>query len=445
MSLVSTQYGIFLAAVCLLCYALPARIAPTLLLIASLGFYAMGNLAHLPVLAAVILASYIGGRILKRRRSAGILWICIVATAAPLLWFKFVRTDELAPGASFFTLAAIGYLVDAFRGEAPEASLPVHSLFVCFFPAVLAGPIERAGHLIPQLIKREPAQVSRGLFQIMNGVVIKCVVADNLASFVNGVYADLAHQTPGNALVACYLYTLQIYCDFLGYTLIALGSAALVGISLIRNFDHPYFATNIQSFWSRWHISLTTWLRDYVYFSMGGLRRPVNRYRNLLVTWLITGLWHGVGITYVIWGAMHGVALSVYHLFRSSRRKRPLVTKAWMGIPVRLAAWLVTFHFVVLSWIPFRAASWAQARMMFGKVFQAVTALPAFAAPDSSLVFLLRVAVIFGALEILDWFVGGEDVFLKLPAVCQAAWLALLFCATYLAPLSNITFVYVQF
>lgn len=444
MSLVSTQYGIFLAAVCLFCYLLPARFAPYLLLAGSVAFYAIGSAAHLPVLAAVILASYAGARILARRRSAAILWVCIVATAAPLVWFKFVRPDQLAPGASFFTLAAIGYLADAFRGEAPEASLPVHALFVSFFPAVLAGPIERASQLVPQLVKRGAPEVSKGLFQIMNGVVIKCVVADNIAPFVNGVWADLAHQSPGNALAACYFYALQIYCDFLGYSLIAMGSAALLGISLIRNFEHPYFATNIQSFWSRWHISLTSWLRDYVYFSMGGLRRPVNRYRNLLVTWLITGLWHGAGITYLIWGAMHGVALSVYHLFRSSRRNRP-PAKTRLRILSRLLGWLVTIHFVVLSWIPFRAASWTEARMMFGKVFQAATAPPALSAADASLVFLLRVTAIFAAIEIFDWLAGGEDVFLRLPAVAQAAWLALLFCVTYLAPMSNITFVYVQF
>ena len=285
---------------------------------------------------------------------------------------------------------------------------------------------------------------SKGTFLILKGVVLKCVFADNFALFVNDTYGHLAAATPSNSVLACYLYGLQIYCDFWGYTMVALGSAALLGIQLTNKFEHPYFASNIQHFWTRWHISLTYWLRDYIYFSLGGLRRPLNRYRNLFLTWLIAGLWHGTGLTFLIWGALHGLALAFYHAMRPvfNRRSFRIPGSPHVG---RLLGWLVTFHFVILSWVPFRAESVAQARLMLGKIAHILWSVDSFSPADPALVFLIRLAAIFTVLELLDWRLGTEKLFLRAPALAQAVCLAIGCYALYFAPLVNVRFIYFEF
>lgn len=460
-NLVSAQYGIFLALTCVLSWLLPLRLRSYLLLVASALFAASGKPVHILTLGAVILSSYFGALILHKKNQGkakdrrgksetgngpvAALWLCILLTIAPLAWFKFSPHATLPVGVSFFTLQALGYLVDVNRGEVPALrSLPKYSLFLSFFPLAVAGPIERAASLIPQIEKPAKAQLSRGVFLVLKGVVMKCVFADNLAAFVDSVYANLTGQSPSNALLGCYFYSFQIYFDFYGYSLIALGSAAMLGINVTNNFNHPYLATNIQEFWTRWHISLTTWLRDYVYFSIGGLRKPINRYRNLLATWIVTGLWHGAGLTFIVWGAMHGVALSLYHLLRASFRGK-LSSPHWCRILFRPLGWLVTFNFVMLAWVPFRAGSWGQMRLMYGKLAQAAAALPAFAPADPYLIFLLRLGAVFVVFEILDWLVGMEDLFCRSHALVQAVWLALFCWAMYLAPVNDVKFVYAQF
>lgn len=445
MSFVSAQYGLFLIVICAVSFLFRGRQLHWLLVTASLFFYASGRSADLLILAAVVLISYSGSLLLDKKRTIGLLWLLIVAVFAPLVWFKVSHSVWVPAGISFFTLQAVAYIVDIYRGQAEaELSLPRYALFLSFFPLVLSGPIERASHLLPQLAKPARAELSRGAFLILKGVVIKCVFADNFALFVNSIYGQIAAATPSNVIVACYLYSLQIYCDFYGYTLIALGSAALLGIDVINNFEHPYLATNIQAFWSRWHISLTNWLRDYIYFSLGGLRRPINRYRNLLLTWLAAGLWHGASLTFVLWGAIHGVALAIYHFFRASRsRKAP--RSGWLSMVTPALGWLVTFHVVMLAWIPFRAESWSQARTVLEKVGQGFASISTFSPSDVALVFLLRLAAILIVIEVVDRFVGMERLFMKSPALAQAAWLAVWSCSMYLAPITNVKFVYVNF
>src|SRR5262249_47307017 len=250
-SLVSTQYGLFLVLVCTLCWLGPARTFPVLVLGASAAFYAFGGLIHLPLLAMVGMGSYRGARLLASRslthentaaqeerrptsrgaramrkygptgarkeaaapaaeqpgKPIGLLWMCILLLLAPLVYYRLIRPGEIPVGISFFTLQAIGYVVDVYREEAALlASFPLYASFLAFFPLVLSGPIERASHLIPQLVKRGEAQVTRGVFLILSGIVLKCVVADNLAKFVNTVYSDVTHQAAGSVLLACYFY-----------------------------------------------------------------------------------------------------------------------------------------------------------------------------------------------------------------------------------------------
>jgi alginate O-acetyltransferase complex protein AlgI len=444
-SLTSTEYGLFLAGICVLLAAVPARWVPPLLLGASLIFYFLGRPLGLLTLGLVTMLSYVGGRMLATRKSISTLWLWILPTLAPLVLSKCFKTFTPAAGVSFFTLQAVAYLVDVYRAAAPaERSLWQYCLFLSFFPLVLSGPIERAAHLLPQLKKRLVPQLPRGVFLFLEGLVLKLVFADNFAGFVDRVYSHISAETPANCLLAFYLYGLQIYCDFYGYTLLALGSAALLGIDLINNFEHPYLSTNIQRFWSTWHISLTNWLRDYIYFSLGGLRQPWKRYRNLIIVWLLAGLWHGVGITFLIWGAMHGVALVIYHFSRNLLRNR-LPRQAWFRTAVGAVGWLVTFHFVLLAWVPFRAGSWRDAMNMLAKIGQAVGALPVFSPSDYYLGFLIRLAELLVVFEIFDQVAGMERLFLRSPVLAQAAWLGVWCCFLYFAPITNAKFIYFQF
>jgi alginate O-acetyltransferase complex protein AlgI len=296
------------------------------LTVASYAFYASWNLAYLPLLAGFTLLSFLTGNVLRGGRRLGWMWASVAVCAVGLVYAK-LRLTPLPVGVSFYALQAIAYIVDCYRGDAGKpAGMLDYSLYMSFFPRLTAGPIVRADEFLPQLAKRtivDTAALWESLVLICFGLFKKLVIADNLAAVADPIFANL-HASPSRILLATYAFTVQIYCDFSGYTDIALGVARLFGYKLPENFNWPYLSKNPADFWRRWHISLSNWLRDYIFFSLPGQRskRKIFSYINFLITMLICGVWHGVGWTFVLWGLYHGVLLASYYAIRGNRLVR---------------------------------------------------------------------------------------------------------------------------
>jgi len=283
-------------------------------------------------------------------------------------------------GISFYTFQSMNYVIDVYRGELEgEKSLLNFALFVSFFPHLVAGPILRATALMPQI--KQPNTITRdgfysGFYLAIWGLFKKVVIADNVAGVADAVFRDFPNvlapgqqitslPPSGTVLLGMYAFAIQIYCDFSGYTDIARGTARMMGFELMRNFNLPYLAVNPSDFWQRWHISLSTWLRDYLYIPLGGNRKGKARtYVNLMITMLLGGLWHGAAWTFVVWGAFHGALLCIHHLARDwlgeniAPKSKP---GEWIWTAIRV---LVFFHLVCIGWLIFRAESFEQAWLM---------------------------------------------------------------------------------
>jgi D-alanyl-lipoteichoic acid acyltransferase DltB (MBOAT superfamily) len=272
-------------------------------------------------------------------------------------------------GISFFTFETMSYTIDVWRGQLEPARRYLdYLLFVSFFPHLVAGPIVRPYQMLPQLgavPAYDAAAQARGLLRIAAGLGKKILIGDYLAqAIVNRVFAAPERFTAAEVLMAVYAYAAQIYADFSGYSEVAIGSAALFGYELPENFDAPYIARNLQEFWHRWHITLSTWLRDYLYKPLGGSRSgAVKTYRNLLITMVLGGLWHGASYNFVLWGVLHGGALAVTRMWQRSRGARP----NGRGLPEWVAI-LATFHFVCFAWIFFRAPTFAHAELVLRQI-----------------------------------------------------------------------------
>ncbi len=275
----------------------------------------------------------------------------------------------LPVGISFYTFQTISYTIDVYRGKLkPVTSFIDFAFYVSFFPQLVAGPIVRASHFIPQIYRKYKLtlqEMSHALFLIMNGLIKKVLISDTISIiFVDRIFDDpLAHSGFEN-LMALYGYSLQIYCDFSGYTDIAIGVALLMGFRLPINFNSPYKARNLTDFWRRWHISLSTWLRDYLYIPLGGNRTGKSRvYVNIFITMLLGGLWHGANLKFVIWGGLHGIGLIFQKVW--PKQIKPVRNKS--GIR-RFLNIFITFHFVVFLWLFFRAESWNSAIWMLEQI-----------------------------------------------------------------------------
>ncbi|MCW3848865.1 MBOAT family protein [Sphingomonas sp. LB-2] len=273
----------------------------------------------------------------------------------------------LPVGISFFTFQGMSYLVDVSKGRVRPASVLDVLLLMSFFPHLVAGPIVRAADLVPQLQsapRLDRGMVSMGLLLIVWGLFKKAVIASELSTqFVDPVFANPAMHSPLDLMLAAYGYAVQIYCDFSAYSDMAIGIAALLGYRFPRNFDRPYRSASLQEFWRRWHISLSRWLRDYLYIdALGGNRGGERKvYRNLILTMLLGGLWHGAAWTFVIWGGLHGVALAVERAWSRSSARWAITLPRWAKI-------VLTFHVVTLGWIFFRAASFGDALAYLGGI-----------------------------------------------------------------------------
>ena len=384
----SFQFAIFFPIVTVLYFALPHRARGTLLLVASCLFYMAFVPAYIAVLFTTILIDYLAAlrieRSTDRRRKVWLL-ASIVSTCAVLFVFKyfdfFGETVTLAAramglayaaptlrlllpvGLSFHTFQSLSYVAEVYLGRQPvERDFFKYALYVMFYPQLVAGPIERPQNLLHQFDEVHELDYGRmvsGLQLMAWGFIKKVVVADRLAEFANRVYDAPTQYTGLPLIIGTLAFSFQIYCDFSGYSDIAIGAAQVMGFRLMRNFDRPYFARSVGEFWRRWHISLSTWFRDYVYVPLGGNRvaRPL-WLRNLLVTFLISGLWHGARWTFVVWGALHGTYLIVSILTEGARAKvhhamgldrRPRLLETWQHV--------ATFTLVCVTWIFFRAHS----------------------------------------------------------------------------------------
>jgi alginate O-acetyltransferase complex protein AlgI len=346
------------------------------LLAASYIFYAWWNWRYLALVILCALVDYFVSQLLVRaptpRQRRLSLMTSLSFSISVLFYFKYLNffaasynqtvgawTNYLVPalnivlpvGISFFTFQSMAYIIDVYRGKAaPARRLLDYLLFVSFFPQMVAGPIERPGHLLVQLsVPRDlnADMAFRGLMQMMWGLFQKVAVADNLAVYVDAVYSNHARHSGISLLAATYLFAFQIYCDFAGYSNMAIGMARIMGFNLVENFRTPYFAQNIQEFWHRWHISLSTWFRDYLYFPLGGSRGPAWRVvLNILIVFVVSGLWHGAAWKFVVWGGLHGLYLVVYRFFTNDKPS---------SVVRRFVNTLFTFNLVCIAWTFFRA------------------------------------------------------------------------------------------
>ena len=377
MSFVSTDFLLFLTVVLATFYALPQRHRNTLLLAASYFFYGYWSVKYLCLLIFTMVVDYFVALLIDRaaddQSRKRFLVVSLVINLGILFLFKYlnffsdlvavvtsgrrlVSVDLVLPfGISFYTFHAMSYVIDVYRRVLPaERSFVHYSGYVMFFPQLVAGPIARASHLLhqfaePKFPRRE--KWIEGSWLIAKGFFMKMVIADKVAPAVDAYFHfSEAPRTAALMTQAVYFFAFQIYCDFAGYTEIARGVAKLFDYELVVNFERPYSATSITDFWRRWHISLSTWLRDYLYISLGGNRRGEWRtYRNLMLTMLLGGLWHGANLTFVVWGGAHGLLLSI-EKFAQRTRWRTISA----AVPTALKR-IVTFQLVCLTWIPFRA------------------------------------------------------------------------------------------
>lgn len=362
----------------LLAYGLLAGRRTLVLLAASYFFYGWWNWAYLGLMLLSTAVDYFcaqrieeSDRLSEKRTY---LAVSLVSNLGVLFFFKYFNffnaqvagvfqalgMDYLVPysslllpmGISFYTFQTISYTVDVYRGHIKAERDPlIFALYVSFFPQLVAGPIERAGHLLGQLkVNREVVSdnIVQGLGRVLVGLFKKVVIADRLALFVNQVYGDPTAYDGSMLIVATVFFAFQIYCDFSGYSDMAIGLARMFGVDLMENFRNPYLAHNIRQFWSHWHISLSTWFRDYVYIPLGGNKRRM--YRNLIVVFVVSGLWHGASWTFILWGAAHGTFLIVSAILL--KRFAFLTRQGLKPLGV-----VLTFSFVCFTWILFRANS----------------------------------------------------------------------------------------
>lgn len=404
MTFISDQFVAFFVVVVAAYFLMPARWRWSWLLVASLAFYAFAGPIFLVQMLAVTAATFVfalraeGSQTPARRR----LWTTasIAVLLGNLVGFKYlsflnetlrsllgwvsipydgpVIAVVIPLGISFYTLQLIGYAVDVHRGEAPERSLGRFTLFVSFFPKLVAGPIERSKTLLPQLWAERVfsyAGVVLGLQLILWGLFKKVVVADRIAPFVDWVYNDPRAYDGVMLTLTTWAYAFQLYCDFSGYTDIALGCAAIFGIKLIQNFNRPYLATSIQDFWKRWHISLTSWLTDYVYNPL--IRQKVVKVKfynmmliGMMATFLVSGLWHGAEWKYVVWGALHGSYIVAALLLQKSQAKAAraigLMKRPGLYRGLKIFA---TFNMVCFAYIVFRANNLEDAGYIISHLF----------------------------------------------------------------------------
>ena len=512
----SIEFAFFLPLVFLIYWAigyahindtLKLRLQNAFILIASYVFYGWWDWRFLILIAFTSFCSWGSGLLIGKSVSSGQsvdghkkakFWMVanIILNLGILAVFKYydffvsefgqlfgINTDSLLlriilpVGISFYTFQALSYSIDVYRGKiAPTKDIIAFFAFIAFFPQLVAGPIERATNLLPQFLQNRKFsydQATDGMRQILLGLFKKIVVADNCATYVDQVWATYDTQTGSTLLLAAILFTFQIYGDFSGYSDIAIGTAKLFGIKLMRNFNNPYFSRDIAEFWRRWHISLTTWFRDYVYIPLGGSRPEVpahikhpERYkkliiiRNTFVIFLLSGFWHGANWTFIAWGAYHALLFLPLILLGKNRKYTNQVgtyTDASGTEHLRLLpTWrevlqiLCTFLLVVLGWIIFRAPSITQAWEYICGMLQLGTlrASYRFFLPNEYIVYPTNLYIIL--MIVIEWIQRNKQHGLEVLNSCNYKWLRIVFyyaivCLIIQNAGTEHTFIYFQF
>ena len=386
----SSGFFLFVPIVCLLYFLLPARLRKPFLLLASYYFYMCWNAKYAVLMLLSTAVTFISGLGIERVRTERgrklCLVLCFFVNLAILAFFKYGtflsdnlerifllmgnpvklrRFDVLLPvGISFYTFQALSYTADVFRGSIPaEHNFLHYALYVSFFPQLVAGPIERSGNLLRQIRVTQAfswQRVRSGLQLMLWGYFEKMVLADRIAAIVDRVFASYTSYGRGALILSVFLFGIQIYCDFGGYSHIAIGAAQVLGFRLMDNFRQPYFSSSVREFWRRWHISLSSWFRDYLYIPLGGSRKGKSRQQlNLLVTFLVSGLWHGASWHYVFWGGINGILQILGE--RKDRLVRALNLELPEGGLFRILKTVVTTAFIMFTWLFFRAESMGQA------------------------------------------------------------------------------------
>lgn len=453
----------FLPVVLVVFALLPARARWVWLLLASWFFYGASNPSHLAYLGAITLLVWVCGTGMARSPNEGLrrIWVAagLAAVLGTLAALKFHFTGPA--GYSFYIFSAASYLIDSYTRRLPFAPHPGEmALYLAWFPKILAGPIERAPAFLPRLraaTRATPHQLVLGAQLIGWGLFKKVVIADNLAPLVDRSFGIVAYASPVDLLISVYFFAFQIYCDFSGYTDIAIGVSLLFGLELMENFRRPYFSRSTAEFWGeRWHISLGRWFRDYLYIPLGGSRAgTVRRMLNVMIVFIASGLWHaglgyGVGWTFVVWGALNGgyqiAGLATRPIWSRLAARLPGISASAPWVVLRV---LFTFHLIAISWVFFRAKSLADAWLVLRKIGTQLAEMPALLpkfpfTPDHYLGFALIVLLL--AVELVD---ERKSIFQRLAAAplalrwgaCYAGIFALLVLGRWQAR----EFIYMQF
>ena len=469
----TTAFAIFLVTLlAILVVVRQSQLRKLVILGASYFFYMWWNpIFVLPLLATTTIdftiARMLDGEERPGRRGA-LLLFSLTANLGLLAYFKyfnfFVRNlvdlaqalgfpfslslaELILPiGISFYTFHAMSYTIDVYRREIPACrSLLDFALFITFFPVLVAGPILRAKQFLPQL--QQAVRLSMTLeiaLLIVRGLGKKVVVADNLAPFVDLVFSDPDRWPSAIIWLATIAFSLQIYCDFSGYSDIARGLAMIFGFDLPLNFDRPYFARTPSEFWRRWHISLSTWLRDYLYIPLGGNRKGTARtYLNLMTTMLLGGLWHGASWNFVLWGFLHGAMLSIHRAFDSFRGGRTLLPRR-LGL---LVSWAALQYCVLLTWITFRVTDASKLTIALRKFVLFDFQFPSAVGGVANVGFVILIIASFWLLHTLSWRFGDLDRRIaQLPFPVAAAICVMLAALFFIFwPLEQTPYIYFQF
>ncbi len=476
MNFATIEFGIFFAIVLALYFVLSHRWQNRMLLVASYVFYGWWDWRFCSLMLISSLVDYCCGLLVDRERHPElsvrkrklVLTASVVTNLTILGFFKYfnffgdslaalagevgIRLDPptwniiLPVGISFYPFQSMSYTIDIYRGKLRAVtSLPDLMLYVSLFTQLVAGPIERGAHLMPQIIKPRnilPERFSSGLQLALVGLFKKVVIADNMAVVVNSVYG--AADPSGSAvLLATYAFALQIYCDFAGYTDIARGTARMLGFDICLNFRLPYLAANPSDFWQRWHVSLSTWLRDYLYIPLGGNRHGNRKtVRNLMLTMLLGGLWHGAAWNFVLWGAFHGLLLIIYRQFENHRRSKSLTFETrrdwrfWLSV-------VFFFHLTCLGWLLFRVENMAQA----GHLLSSLVSRPFFDPLSRPLLRMVAAAGIpLAIFEIYQYYRRAAEPWVNWAVGVRAGFYALLFYGIVIFGAPEISeFIYFQF
>lgn len=392
MSLTSLMFYIFLPICIFVFFMLPSKVRYIWLLVCSYFFYSTLDGAFLSLLIVSTIITWICGdlisRFSERKYRLAILWLGIIINISFLLIYKYenfflelsgsnVRLNLILPaGISFYTFQSLTYIIDIYRGKLdPEENIFKYALFVSFFPLILSGPIERASHLLPQFSEKtlgkkfDAVSAKDGLKLMLFGYFLKIVIVSRLSILTDFVFVDYLNKTSVALIIAVIAYTIQIYCDFAGYSAIAIGMCRVMGIEIIKNFNQPYFAISVSDFWRRWHISLSTWFRDYLYIPLGGNRKgKLRKYINIMIVFIVSGLWHGANLTFVFWGFLNGIYQVIGDVLAPVKEKIANALDSKPSLYKGICT-CVTFVLISFTWIFFRASSINEAFAIINRIF----------------------------------------------------------------------------